>query len=175
VASQPGADPAGGDVALRTTTHRAIAEIGSLIEAFRFNVAIARLMELVNAARKAIDSGPGAGDPAVREAAEAVALMLSVFAPYCAEDMWSTLGHAPTVALAGWPVADPALLVEESVTAVVQVAGKVRARLSVAPDITEDALRELALADPAVVRSLGERAVRTVVVRPPRLVNVVPG
>jgi leucyl-tRNA synthetase len=175
VTSEPGTDPAGGDAALRATTHRAIAEASSLVESFRFNVAVARLMELVNATRKAIDSGPGGGDPAVREAAEAVAVMLSLFAPYCAEDMWASLGHDPTVALAGWPVADPALLVEESVTAVVQVAGKVRARLSVAPDVTEDALRELALADPAVVRALGERAVRTVVVRPPRLVNVVPG
>jgi leucyl-tRNA synthetase len=175
VTSEPGADPAGGDAALRATTHRAIAEASSLVESFRFNVAVARLMELVNAARKAIDSGPGGGDPAVRESAEAVAVMLSLFAPYCAEDMWASLGHDPTVALAGWPVADPALLVEESVTAVVQVAGKVRARLSVAPDVTEDALRELALADPAVVRALGERTVRTVVVRPPRLVNVVPG
>jgi leucyl-tRNA synthetase len=175
VTTEPGTDPVAGDVALRTTTHRSIAEIGSLIESFRFNVAIARLMELVNAARKAIDSGPGGGDPAVREAAEAIAVMLSVFAPYCAEDMWAELGHDPTVALAGWPVTDPALLVEDSVTAVVQVAGKVKARLSVAPDITEDALRELALADPAVARALGERPVRTGVVRPPRLVNVVPG
>jgi leucyl-tRNA synthetase len=175
VTSEPGVAPTGGDAALRATTHRSIAEVSSLVESFRFNVAVARLMELVNAARKAIDSGPGGGDPAVREAAEAVAVMLSLFAPYCAEDMWASLGHDPTVALAGWPVADPALLVEESVTAVVQVAGKVRARLSVAPDVTEDVLRELALADPAVVRALGERSVRTVVVRPPRLVNVVPG
>ena len=175
VTSEPGTDPAAGDAALRATTHRSIAEIRSLVDSFRFNVAVARLMELVNAARKAIDSGPGAGDPAVREAAEAVAVMLSLFAPYCAEDMWASLGHDPTVALAGWPVVDPALLVEESVTAVVQVAGKVRARLSVSPDISEDTLRELALADPAVARALGDRPVRTVVVRPPRLVNVVPG
>jgi len=111
----------------------------------------------------------------VREAAEAVAIMLSLFAPYCAEDMWASLGHDATVALAGWPVVDPALLVQESVTAVVQVAGKVRARLSVPPDVSEDALRALALADPAVARALGERPVRTVVVRPPKLVNVVPG
>ena len=102
-----------------------------LLETFRFNVAVARLMELVNAARKAIDSGAGAADPAVREAAEAVAVMLSLFAPYCAEDMWAPLGHEPTVALAGWPAADPALLVQESVTCVVQVAGKVRDRLDV--------------------------------------------
>ena len=111
VTSGPGTDPATGDAALRATTHRSIAEISSLVDAFRFNVAVARLMELVNAARKAIDSGPGGDDPAVREAAEAVAVMLSLFAPYCAEDMWASLGHDPTVALAGWPVVDPALLV----------------------------------------------------------------
>ncbi|HZB50751.1 MAG TPA: class I tRNA ligase family protein, partial [Mycobacteriales bacterium] len=102
-------------------------------------------------------------------------VMLSLFAPYCAEDMWATLGHDPTVALAGWPAVDESLLVEESVTAVVQVAGKVRARLTVPPDVTADALREMALADAAVARALGDRPVRTVVVRPPKLVNVVPG
>ena len=75
-------------------------------------------------------------DPAVREAAEAVAIMLSLVAPYTAEDMWARLGHEPSVALAGWPVVDPALLVEDSVTCVVQVAGKVRDRLEVPPTIT---------------------------------------
>jgi leucyl-tRNA synthetase len=175
VTSRPGIDPAAGDVALRTVTHRTISEVRSLVEAFRFNVAVARLMELVNGTRKAIDSGPGGADPAVREAAEATAVMLSLFAPYCAEDMWAALGHDPTVALAGWPAVDESLLVQETVTAVVQVAGKVRARLTVPPDIGEDALRELALADPAVVRALADRSVRSVIVRPPRLVNVVPG
>jgi len=175
VTSRPGLDPAAGDVALRTVTHRTISEVRSLVEAFRFNVAVARLMELVNATRKAIDSGPGGADPAVREAAEATAVMLSLFAPYCAEDMWAALGHDPTVALAGWPAVDESLLVQETATAVVQVAGKVRARLTVPPDIGEDALRELALADPAVVRALADRSVRSVIVRPPRLVNVVPG
>jgi leucyl-tRNA synthetase len=175
VTSRPGIDPAAGDVALRTVTHRTISEVRSLVEAFRFNVAVARLMELVNGTRKAIDSGPGGADPAVREAAEATAVMLSLFAPYCAEDMWAALGHDPTVALAGWPAVDEFLLVRETVTAVVQVAGKVRARLTVPPDIGEDALRDLALADPAVVRALADRPVRAVIVRPPRLVKVVPG
>jgi leucyl-tRNA synthetase len=175
VTSAPGADASGADVALRTVTHRTLAEVRSLVESFRFNVAVARLMELVNATRKAIDVGPGPADPAVREAAEATAVMLSLFAPYCAEDMWASLGHPPTVALAGWPTVDERLLVEESVTCVVQVAGKVRARLAVSPEIGEDTLREAALADPAVQRALAGRPVRTVVVRPPRLVNVVPG
>ena len=131
-------------------------------------------MELVNATRKAIDSGAGRSDPAVREAAEAVAVVLSLFAPYTAEEMWERLGHEPTVALAAWPEVDPALLVEESVTCVVQVAGKVRDRLEVSPDIAEDELRELALSTEAVVRALDGREVRTVIVRAPKLVNVVP-
>jgi leucyl-tRNA synthetase len=174
VTSPPGVDASLGDITLRTVTHRTVAEVRSLIEGFRFNVAVARLMELVNASRKAIDTGAGPADPAVREAAEATAVMLSLFAPYCAEDMWATLGHEPAVALAGWPEVDESLLVEETVTCVVQVAGKVRARLDVPPGIDADTLRELALADPAVRRALGDRAVRTVILRPPRLVNVVP-
>jgi leucyl-tRNA synthetase len=174
VAAPVGADPASGDLALRTVTHKTVAEVRSLIEGFRFNVAVARLMELVSAARRAIDSGPGPADPAVREAAEATAVMLSLFAPYVAEDMWATLGHQPTIALAQWPSVDERLLVEESVTCVVQIAGKLRAKLEVPPDITADALEAAALADPAVQRALADRAVRRVVVRPPRLVNIVP-
>ena len=100
--------------------------------------------------------------------------MLSLYAPYVAEDMWSRLGHQPCVALAGWPVVDDALLVEESVTCIVQISGKVRDRLEVPPGIGADALRELALASPAVQRALEGKGIRTVVVREPRLVNIVP-
>jgi len=174
VAAPVGSDPAAGDPALRKATHRAVDEAAKAIESFRFNVAVARVMELVNAARKAIDTGPGPDDPAVREAVEAVAVMLSLAAPFTAEEMWGRLGHQPCVARAGWPAVDPALLVEEEVTCVVQVAGKVRDRLQVPPDIADDRLRELALASEAVQRALDGRAVRTVVVRAPRLVNVVP-
>ena len=175
VRSPVGADPATGDQSLRKVTHKAVDEATKAIESFRFNVAVARAMELVNAARKAVDSGPGPEDAAVREAAEAVAVILSLVAPFTAEDMWERLGHQPTVARAGWPVADPALLVQDSVTCVVQVAGKVRERLQVSPDIDEGELRELALAAEPVQRALEGRAVRTVIVRAPKLVNVVPG
>jgi leucyl-tRNA synthetase len=134
-------------------------------------------MELVNATRKAIDSGCGPEDPAVREATEAVAILLSLVAPYTAEEMWERLGRNPdraqTVARAGWPTVDPALLVEESVVAVVQIQGKVKARLDVAPDISEADLEQLAMADPAVVKAIDGRPVRKVVVRAPKLVNVV--
>jgi leucyl-tRNA synthetase len=163
-----------GDRELRKVTHRTIDEVTRLVEAARLNVAVARLMELSSAARRTIDSGPGAADPAVREAAETLTVLLSLFAPYTAEECWELLGHEPSVAMAGWPAADPALLVQDLVTCIVQVSGKVRDRLQVPPGIGEDELRALALAAPGVDRSLDGRAVRTVIVRPPRLVNVVP-
>jgi leucyl-tRNA synthetase len=168
-------DHAAGDVALRRVTHRTVQEAAQLVEAHRFNVMVARTMELVNATRKAIDSGCGPADAAVREATEAVAILLSLVAPYTAEEMWERLGHAPTVARAGWPVVDPALLVEDVVTAVVQVQGKVRARLEVPPTISADDLEAAALADPAVVRAIDGASVRRVIVREPHLVNIVVG
>ena len=174
VTSEVGVDPATGDNALRKATHRALHEGAHAVETMRFNVMVARVMELVNVTRKAIDSGPGGADPAVREAAETVAVMLSLVAPYTAEEMWARLGHEPTVALAGWPKVDEALLVQDVVTCVVQVSGKLRARLEVPPSVDEDELRAMALADPAVVRALEGRDVRTVIVRAPKLVNVVP-
>ncbi len=173
VTSEVGVAVEAGDVALRRTTHRAVADAEQLVETQRFNVLVARTMELVNATRKAIDSGCGPADPAVREATEAVAILLSLVAPYTAEEMWERLGHQPTVARAGWPAVDPALLVEDTVTAVVQIQGKVRARLEVAPGITEADLEALAMADADVVRAIDGRAVRKVIVRAPKLVNIV--
>ncbi len=173
VTSAPGTDPIAGDAGLRKVTHRTLHDAAGLVEGFRFNVMVARTMELVNAARKAIDSGPGGGDPAVREAAEAVAVLLSLVAPYTAEEMWERLGHSPTVANAGWPDVDEALLVEDSVTCVVQVKGKVRARLDVSPDISEAELEAAAMADPDVQRAIDGATVRKVIVRAPKLVNVV--
>jgi leucyl-tRNA synthetase len=175
VTSSPGVAAAHGDLALRRFTHRTVHEAAQLVESHRFNVMVARVMELVNVSRKAIDTGCGPDDPAVREAVEAVAVLLSLVAPYTAEEMWERLGQAPTVARAGWPSVDPELLVEESVTAVVQVQGKLRAKLQVSPDVSESDLEALALADPHVQRSLEGRTVRKVVVRPPRLVNIVAG
>lgn len=173
VTSAPGTPAEGGDLALRRVTARTVHDAAELVESYRFNVVVARVMELVNATRKAIDSGPGGADPAVREAAEAVAVLLSLVAPYVAEEMWERLGHEPTVARAGWPAVDPALLVEDTVTAVVQVKGKVKARLEVAPDVSEADLEALALADADVQRAIGDAPVRKVIVRAPKLVNVV--
>src|SRR5262249_61436125 len=113
-----------GDTELRKITHRTIDEVTRLVEGSRLNVAVARLMELTSAARRAIDSGPGAGDASVREAATVLAILLSVFAPYTAEEAWELLGNEPSMARAGWPTADPALLVQEAVTCGVQVSAR---------------------------------------------------
>jgi leucyl-tRNA synthetase len=173
-----GSDPTTGDVEVRRVVHKLIADATEQTEHKRFNVAIARLMELTSAMRKLVDSGAAssdAGAAALREGSEALARMLSVFAPFAAEEVWELLGNEPSVVSAGWPAIDPALLVEDTVTCVVQVAGKLRDKFEVPVAVTEDELRERALASEAVRRTLGDRPVRTVIVRPPRLVNVVPG
>ncbi len=172
VTSEPGTDAVDGDTSLRRHVHHFLADAPELVESYKFNVAIARLMELVNVTRKTIDSGAGASDPAVREAAETIAIALNVFAPYTAEDMWSMLGYEPTVAAVLWPTPDPALLVEEEVTAVVQVNGKVRARLQISPSIDPGELERLARADANVVRTVGDKQITNVIVRAPKIVSI---
>jgi leucyl-tRNA synthetase len=147
-------------------------DFGPLIEGFKFNVGVAKIMELVNALRKAIDGEAGSADPAVREAAEIVAKALSLFAPYTAEDMWQKLGYKPGVALAGLPEADLSLLVQSSVVAIVQVDGKLRDKFEVAIDITEDELRAKAMSSEAVLRAIGDKKVVNTIVRTPKLVNI---
>jgi leucyl-tRNA synthetase len=170
-----GVPAADGDKELRKAVHRSIDEATRQVEAYHLNVAVARLMELVSATRKAIDAGPGAGDPAVREAAEALTVMVSLFAPYTAEEAWELLGHPASVGRANWPVAETDLLTLEKVTCVVQVNGKVRERLEVSPSVGDDELNELALAQPAVIRAIGDQQIRRVIVRAPKLVNIVVG
>jgi leucyl-tRNA synthetase len=173
VTSAPGADFSKGEVSLRKATHKALNDAGFAVESFRFNVAVARVMELVNATRKAIDSGCGAADPAVREAVEAIAIMVSLVAPFTAEEMWERLGHKPAVALAGWPTVDPKLLVADSVEAIIQINGKIKERIEVSPTITDAELEALALAHPTIVAELGTNAPKKVIARAPKLVNIV--
>ncbi len=165
--------------ALRRVTHRTVHEAQDLLERSRFNVVVARVMELVTAARQASDAGPGPGedtaphDAAVREAAETVTVLLSVVAPHTAEEAWERLGHAPSVADATWPAVDATLLVDDTAEAVVQVDGKVRGRVVVPADVDDATLRARALALPGTARATAGRDVVRVVVRRPHLVNIV--
>ena len=173
VESVAGVDFATGDLALRKVTHKSLRDISLAVETYRFNVAVARTMELVNATRKAIDSGCGPQDPAVREAAEAIAISLSLVAPFTAEEMWSLLGHKPSVALAGWPTIDSALLTEDSVVVILQVNGKIKDRIEVSPDITDAELESLALANPEIAAAIAGATIQKTIVRAPKLVNIV--
>jgi leucyl-tRNA synthetase len=157
-------DPA--DDATRRLLHRTIDRVRHDLEGMSNNTAVARLIELNNHVVKLGTTH--------REVAEALVLMVAPLAPHLAEELWSRLGHDRSMAYEPFPTADPALLAVESVTCVLQVAGKVRDRVEVAPDVSEDELRERALASEAVQRALDGRDVRTVIVRAPRLVNVVP-
>jgi leucyl-tRNA synthetase len=172
VSSEPGVSAHTGDEELRKHTHRFLHDVPGLVESFKFNVVVARLMELVNHTRKAIDQGPGSADPAVREAAEAVAIGLSMFAPHTAEEMWERLGHEPSVAHAHWPTADTSLIVDDTVVAIVQINGKVRAKLEVSPQIGEEQLRSLALEHPQVASQLDGKDIAHLVVRPPKVVSI---
>jgi leucyl-tRNA synthetase len=173
VSSKVGVDFKSGNIELRKVTHKTLADIELAVESFRFNVVIARIMELVNATRKAIDSGCGAGDAAVREAAEAIAITLSLVAPYTAEDMWEKLGHKPAIANAGWPQVDKALIGTDNVIAILQINGKIKDRIEVAPSISKEELEQLARENAEIKSALLGQDVKKVIAVAPKLVNFV--
>ena len=173
VTSEPGMDAASGDANLHKLVARTVHDVKQLLDAGKFNVVVAKTMELVNATRKAIDSGAGGADPTVREAAETIAILLSLFAPYTAEDMWHALGHDNPVLTAGFPQVDESLLVDDTVTAIVQIKGKVKARLEVSKDISEAELEKQALEDETIAKLVEGSEIRKVIVRAPKLVNIV--
>jgi leucyl-tRNA synthetase len=172
VSSDPGVDVTSGDRSIRAATHSFLKDFTESIESFKFNVGVAKVMELTNTLRKAIDSGVGPADAAVREGAEELAKALSLFAPYTAEDMWRLLGHQPAVALAGLRTVDESLLVKDTIVAIAQVDGKLRDKFEVSVSISEDELRELALGSELVKRAIGDRELAAVIVRAPKLVNI---
>ena len=173
VTSKPGVDFKAGNLELRKVTHKTLADIELAVESFRFNVTIARIMELVNATRKAIDSGCGAQDPAVREAAEAIAISLSLVAPYTAEDMWEKLGHKPAIANAGWPKIDQSLIGADNVIAILQINGKIKDRIEVSPNISNAELEKLARENAEIKAALIGQDVKKVITVSPKLVNFV--
>lgn len=139
--------------------------VRSDMEDLRFNTAVAKLIELTNHLTKV--------GVRSRAALEPLVLMVAPLAPHIGEELWSRLGHPETLTHEPFPVADPAHLAAASVTCVVQVLGKVRGKIEVSPDISDDELTALALAEPNVVRSIDGREIRKVIVRAPKLVSIV--
>ncbi|WP_329317764.1 leucine--tRNA ligase [Streptomyces sp. NBC_01262] len=158
-----GAEP---DEATLRALHKTIDGVTGDLAGLRFNTAIAKITELNNHLTKA-------GGPVPRSIAEPLVLLIAPLAPHVAEELWRRLGHTGSLAHADFPVADPALVQDEAVVCVVQIKGKVKARLEVPPAIADAELEALALGDPAVVAALGDAAVRKVIVRAPKLVNIV--
>ncbi|MGA5097890.1 leucine--tRNA ligase [Streptomyces lavendulocolor] len=147
--------------------HKAVDGVSQDMAAMRFNTAIAKVTELNNHLTKT-------GAPLSRSVAERLVLLVAPLAPHIAEELWRRLGHTESVVHQDFPVADPAYVVDETVTCVVQIKGKVKARLEVSPSITDADLETLALADEGVVAALGGAGIRKVIVRAPKLVNIVP-
>ena len=164
--------------ALRRKTHQTIARVTDDFEKLDLNTNVAALMELSNALSE-FNAEPAAASPAdvfaAGEALEALVVMLAPFSPHVAEEMWESLGHRGGLvqAAAVWPVADPELARKEELEIPVQVNGKLRSRVTVAPDITEADLRTIALADSKVQSFIDGHNLVKVIVVPQRLVNVV--
>jgi leucyl-tRNA synthetase len=154
------------DATLRAL-HKAIDGVTKDLAELRFNTAVAKITELNNQLTKF-------GGPVSRSVAERLVLLIAPLAPHLAEELWHRLGHGDSVVHQDYPVADPAYLVDETVTCVVQIKGKVKARLEVSPAVSDADLEALALAEPAVVAALDGAGVRKVIVRAPKLVNIVP-
>ncbi|MEX1046952.1 MAG: leucine--tRNA ligase [Actinomycetota bacterium] len=154
---------------LRRIAHRTVKVVTTDYERHAYNTAVAKLMTLTNEIRRSLDAGGSAG-----ESASLLVRMIAPMAPFIAEELWrEVLGNTSSVHSGAWPEFEPALVEEDRVTLVVQVNGKVRDRIEVAAAAAEDEVRELALASENARRAVGEKEVSRVIVRPPRLANIV--
>jgi len=162
--------------ALRRATHKTIRKVTDDIEErFHFNTAIAAVMELVNAlASFDGKKNPGCA-PVLKEAVESAVLLLAPFVPHVAEELWEGLGHAGGIGAASWPAWDEAALVEDELTIVVQVNGKLRGKVSVAAGAGEAEVRAAALADVKVLAHTEGKTVRKIIYVPGKLLNIVVG
>jgi leucyl-tRNA synthetase len=162
----------GGSRALRQAAHRAIKAVGEDYAEFHFNTALSKLMELTNALGAARDDGL-AGTDAYAEAVDTLLLLLAPMAPHITEELWARRGKPYSIHQQPWPAFDPALVASDMIELPVQVDGKLRDRLSVAPDTAPEEIERLALASERVQAYLNGRAPRKVVQIPGRLVNIV--
>jgi leucyl-tRNA synthetase len=158
---------------LRRKTHQTIAKVSDdMGRRYTFNTAVAASMELLNAVTRLDDSSPQ-GVAVVREALDAVVLFLSPIVPHICHELWGVLGHETAVVDERWPAYDESALEQDSIEMVVQVNGKLRAKISVATDADQDEVVAIALADENVQRFIGDKEVRKTIVVPGRLVNIV--
>ena len=153
---------------LRRFAHKAMAKITSGIESFRFNTSVAQIYELTNALKKY-----QANDDAKAEALGMLIRAIAPFMPHLSEECWAHLGGEGLCYHAPWPAVDENLLVEDSVTLPLQVNGKRRGEITVPTDISKEDAEKLALADPAVIRTIDGLTVRKVIVVPGRIINIV--
>ena len=172
-ANQRASEPTAKEIAdLRRWTHKTIRRVTDDMEEFAFNTIIAGLMEFTNALQKARPT-PVYGTEAWKEAVETLLLMLAPCCPHIAEELWARTGRPYSIHQQSWPEFDAELAAEETITLVVQINGKLRARMDVPADISEETAREAALSDENVQRHIGDRKVRKVIYVPGRLVNIV--
>jgi leucyl-tRNA synthetase len=164
-------------LALRRAAHRSLAAVTQAIDKLRFNVAIAHIYELSNALSAALNAAGDKPSPdmkfALREAAEMLVRIAAPMVPHLAEECWSALGNQGLLAEQRWPGPDPAFLTEETVTIAVQVNGKRRDELTIARDAAKEDIEAAALKLDNVVRAIGGRQIKKVVIVPQRIVNVV--
>ncbi len=160
---------------LRRTVHKALEAITADLDHLGFNRAVARIYELSNALSAFKPGEKSAAEWARREAVEILTQLVAPMMPHLAEEAWAALGHDTLIAETPWPVAEPALLVEHSVTVAVQVNGKRRDEITVAVDADKQTVEETALAQEKVQHAIGDATVRKVIVVPGKIVNVVIG
>jgi leucyl-tRNA synthetase len=189
--TEPGFDlgPAGGlapdafdalAMAVRRSAHKAAAQVADDIEHYRFNTAIAKMRSFTNILAEAMAACVKQGDVlsadarfALREGLEYLVQLMQPVMPHLTQELWLALGHADLLVDRSWPVADPALAVDETVTIGVQVAGKLRATIIVPRDMDEDQVRAIALAQENVQRAIDGKPVRRAIVVANRIVNIV--
>jgi leucyl-tRNA synthetase len=158
---------------LRRWTHKTIAKVTTDIEGFRWNTMIAALMEYTNYLTKRRESGEEVDGAAWSEAMESLTLLLAPSVPHIAEELWERLGKPYSVHTHAWPHADPALAADDEVEIAVQVNGKVRDRLRLPVDASEESAREQALASASVQQHTGSKEIARVIYVPNRLLNII--
>ena len=159
---------------LTIATHKAIKKVTEDLHTMGFNTAIAALMEFVNELYKIkIELPPHVDNPAWREALATLAQLLAPFAPHIAEEMWSQLGNDSSVHVDHWPTWDEAYLIADVVTVVVQVNGKLRAKLDVPADASEEEVTSMALSHEKIATFVGDKKPAKIIYVPARLVNIV--